>query len=289
MIFSTFGWCLRLLHSVNFVAKKLISWINTLERQCDTTKFTTISWLFLFLFTVLFFCLFVSFFFFSSILVPELELEAGIVWNSAKTRYESQSQSQSKNAMFVCFYDIECPMDERERWRERACQPTHIIKLNDLPQHRCIEEAPITVVKKNRSTHLFWGKNRIWTAWCFGCETLSNIFNVVIVVTMRFSSWPKIKWKPCEMQMLKKNGIAADKENGTKQQKKCMIKVKIKQNIAILDNIFSFIFRIYSYVLSFFLQRLQRPEIFPTPKKRSSNRSERKIERKKKLFRAAIL
>lgn len=67
---------------------------------------------------------------------------------------------------------------------------------------------------------------------------------------------------------------------GTK--KNCMIKMKMTQNIATLDNISNFILSaMYSCVLSFFLQRWQRPEIFPT-QKRSSNRSERKKKQRGK-------
>lgn len=116
MIFSTFAWCLCLLHSVNFVAKKLISWTNTLKRQCDTTKFTTISWLFLFLLP---FSFFRAFFFYATGLFRRSSSSHCLKFSKNEIRIAISIAKQ--NAMFVCFYDIECPMDGREN--EHVNQP----------------------------------------------------------------------------------------------------------------------------------------------------------------------
>lgn len=129
--------------------KKLISWINTLKHQCDTTKFTTISWLFLFLHTFS-----SSFFFFVSWIRAHC-LKFSKSQRKKCLRYESQSQSQSKCDVCVLLWHW-----VSNGWKRRACQPTHIIKLNDLPQHRCTEPTSITESQNKKGEKRSKSKNQ---------------------------------------------------------------------------------------------------------------------------------
>lgn len=185
-----FTWCL---HQRQFCLAKKAYLLNKHTRT--PMRYYQIHYDFMVIFIPFFFS--IALFSLAFTLSPCLFFSPRIVWNSAKTRYESQSQSQS-HSMFVCFYDIvvsnvwkKIEKGEKNIDETMSTNPYNKIEwFASTPMRRGRRIKEQSEKKKKPESQIQWEKSNMK---CLTFGRLSSIFNVVIVVTMRFSNWPKIK------------------------------------------------------------------------------------------------
>lgn len=199
-----------------------------------------------FFFVYFFLPLFLSRSFLIVLCTSLLAFSLGVLFEIQQKRDTNRNLNRKANAMFVCFYDIECPM----------CMKRMSMSTNPYNKIEWFASTPVDAsrkpngpMKKKKKTYLsLIHREKI------EYELLGALLNrpaslAVIAVAMRFSSWPKIKWNADAKRKKKTHihKIATDKKNDTKKEKKKyneIIKAKMTLNIVALDNIFRIIFRI---------------------------------------------